>query len=168
MPSTPAIDAVIVGGGFAGLYATHRLRNLLGLRVQSFEAASGPGGTWYWNRYPGARCDIESLWYSYSFDRDLQLEWRWSERFAAQPEILAYLEHVADRFDLRRSYDFNTRVTSLVWSDTDQKFPETRIIFVDAEKSNWAWDPVAQAYYWHRFYAHQPDLNFDNPRGLRW
>ena len=120
MPSTPDVDAAIVGGGFAGLYATHRLRNILGLRVQSFEAGSGPGGTWYWNRYPGARCDIESFWYSYSFDEDLQREWRWSERFAAQPEILAYLEHVADRFDLRRSYEFDTKVTSAVWSDVDQ------------------------------------------------
>jgi cation diffusion facilitator CzcD-associated flavoprotein CzcO/acetyl esterase/lipase len=120
MPTAPDVDVVIVGGGFAGLYATHRVRNILGLRVQSFEAGSGPGGTWYWNRYPGARCDIESLWYSYSFDEDLQREWRWSERFAAQPEILAYLEHVADRFDLHRSYEFDTRVTSVVWSDADQ------------------------------------------------
>src|SRR6184192_1645494 len=116
----PDVDVVIVGGGFAGRYATHRVRNILGLRVQSFEAGSGPGGTWYWNRYPGARCDIESLWYSYSFDEDLQRDWRWSERFAAQPEILAYLEHIADRFDLHRSYEFDTRVTSVVWSDADQ------------------------------------------------
>ena len=120
MTATPDVDAVIIGGGFAGLYATHRLRNILGLQVQSFDAGSGPGGTWYWNRYPGARCDIESFWYSYSFDDDLQREWRWTERFAAQPEILAYLEHVADRFDLRRSYEFETRVTSVVWSDTDR------------------------------------------------
>jgi cation diffusion facilitator CzcD-associated flavoprotein CzcO/acetyl esterase/lipase len=111
------VDVVVVGAGFAGLYATHRLRNVLGLRVRSFEAGSGPGGTWYWNRYPGARCDIESYNYSYSFDEALQREWRWSERFAAQPEILAYLEHVADRFDLRRSYTFETRVTSAVWDD---------------------------------------------------
>ncbi|MFG2730305.1 alpha/beta hydrolase fold domain-containing protein [Streptomyces canus] len=120
MPAAPGVDAVIIGGGFAGLYATHRLRNVLGLEVQSFEAGSGPGGTWYWNRYPGARCDFESLWYSYSFDEDLQREWRWSERFAAQPEILSYLEHVADRFDLRRSYEFDTRVTSVVWNESDQ------------------------------------------------
>ncbi|MBW0114287.1 flavin-containing monooxygenase [Pseudonocardia abyssalis] len=119
MPHTPDVDVVVVGAGFAGLYSTHRLRNLLGLTVQSFDAGSGPGGTWYWNRYPGARCDIESVWYSYSFDEDLQREWRWSERFAGQAEILRYLEHVADRFDLRRSYRWNTRVTSAVWNDDE-------------------------------------------------
>ena len=111
------MDAVIVGAGFAGLYATHRLRNVQGLSVQCFEAASGPGGVWHWNRYPGARCDFESIHYSYTFDEDLQREWRWTERYAAQPEILAYLEHVADRFDLRRSYRFNTRITSVAWDD---------------------------------------------------
>lgn len=111
------VDAVIVGAGFSGLYATHRLRNQLGLSVQGFEAASGPGGVWYWNRYPGARCDFESIFYSYSFDEDLQREWRWTERYASQPEILAYLEHVADRFDLRRSFRFGTRITSAVWDD---------------------------------------------------
>ncbi len=111
------VDVVIVGAGFSGLYATHRLRNLQGLSAQCFEAGDGPGGVWYWNRYPGARCDFESIYYSYTFDEDLQREWRWTERYAAQPEILAYLEHVADRFDLRRSYRFNTRVTSAVWDD---------------------------------------------------
>ena len=109
------VDAVIVGAGFSGLYATHRLRNVQGLTVQCFEAAGGPGGVWYWNKYPGARCDFESIYYSYTFDEALQREWRWTERFAAQPEILAYLNHVADRFDLRRSFRFNTRVTSAVW-----------------------------------------------------
>src|ERR1700712_1594654 len=117
MPTTTDYDVVVVGAGFAGLYATHRMRNVLGLRVKSFEAGTGPGGTWYWNRYPGARCDFESIHYSFSFDPDLQREWRWSERFAGQPEILSYIEHVADRFDLRRSYDFATRVNSMVWSD---------------------------------------------------
>ena len=111
------VDAVIVGAGFSGLYATHRFRNLQGLSVQCFEAGSGPGGVWYWNRYPGARCDFESIYYSYTFDEDLQREWRWSERFAAGSEIAAYLEHVADRFDLRRSFRFNTRVTSAVWDE---------------------------------------------------
>ena len=111
------VDAVIVGAGFAGLYATHRLRNRQGLSVQCFEAAPGPGGVWFWNRYPGARCDFESIHYCYTFDEELQREWRWTERYAAQPEILAYLEHVADRFDLRRSYRFSTRVTSAVWDD---------------------------------------------------
>jgi len=111
------VDVVVVGAGFAGLYASHKLRNVLGLRVKSFETATGPGGVWNWNRYPGARCDFESVWYSYSFDEDLQREWRWTERFAAQPEILKYLEHVADRFDLRRSYSFETKVTSAVWDE---------------------------------------------------
>jgi cation diffusion facilitator CzcD-associated flavoprotein CzcO/acetyl esterase/lipase len=111
------VDVVIVGAGFSGLYATHRLRNLQGMSVQCFEAGDGPGGVWYWNRYPGARCDIESLFYAYTFDADLQREWRWTERWAAQPEILAYLEHVADRYNLRRSFRFNTRVKSVVWDD---------------------------------------------------
>ncbi|MCW3041218.1 MAG: putative flavoprotein involved in transport [Solirubrobacterales bacterium] len=115
--SASRVDAVVIGAGFAGLYAVHRLRDTLGLRVQGLEAGSGPGGTWYWNRYPGARCDIESVNYSYSFSEELQQEWRWSERFAAQPEILAYLEHVADRFDLRRDFRFDARVTSTVWDD---------------------------------------------------
>ncbi|MEH0580076.1 NAD(P)-binding protein [Streptomyces canus] len=75
-PEAADVDAIVVGAGFAGLYATHKLRNLLGLRVKSFETASGPGGVWNWNRYPGARCDFESVWYSYSFDEDLQREWR--------------------------------------------------------------------------------------------
>ena len=116
------VDVVIVGAGFAGLYATHRLGNLQGLSVQCFEAGHGPGGVWYWNRYPGARCDFESLYYSYTFDEDLQREWRWTERWAAQPEILAYLEHVADRFDLRRSYRFDTRVTSAIWDDDAKRW----------------------------------------------
>jgi cation diffusion facilitator CzcD-associated flavoprotein CzcO/acetyl esterase/lipase len=119
------VDAVIVGAGFSGLYATHRLRNVQGLSVQCFEAAAGPGGVWHWNTYPGARCDFESIFYSYSFDADLQREWRWTERYAAQPEILAYLEHVTDRFDLRRSYRFNTRVTALVWDDAAQHWVVT-------------------------------------------
>lgn len=119
------VDAVIVGAGFSGLYATHRLRNLDGLSVQCFEAAPGPGGVWHWNRYPGARCDFESIHYSYTFDEDLQREWRWTERYAAQPEILAYLEHVADRFDLRRSYRFDTRVTSVVWDDDAERWVVT-------------------------------------------
>jgi len=103
------VDAVVVGAGFAGLYALHRLTQA-GLTVQGFEAGDGVGGTWYWNRYPGARCDIESLDYSYSFSEDLQQEWEWTERYASQPEILRYLEHVADRFDLRRHIAFETRV----------------------------------------------------------
>lgn len=107
------VDVVVVGAGFAGLYALHRLRKQ-GLSVRVFEAADGVGGVWYWNRYPGARCDVESVDYSYSFDEDLQQEWNWTEKYATQPEILAYLNHVADRFDLRRDISFETRVTDMV------------------------------------------------------
>jgi cation diffusion facilitator CzcD-associated flavoprotein CzcO len=98
-------DVIIIGAGFAGLYAAHRAASA-GLSVIGIEAAPDVGGTWYWNRYPGARCDVESVDYSYSFDEALQQSWTWSERFAAQPEILAYLQHVADRLDLRRHYRF--------------------------------------------------------------
>src|SRR5262249_26456380 len=105
------LDAVVVGAGFAGLYMLHRLR-WLGLAVRVFEAGSGIGGTWFWNRYPGARCDIESLEYSYQFSPELQQDWEWSERYATQPEILRYLEHVAERFDLRRDIELEARVRS--------------------------------------------------------
>ncbi|WP_102142587.1 flavin-containing monooxygenase [Mycobacterium hubeiense] len=108
-----SVDVVVVGAGFAGLYALHRLRSD-GLSVRVIEAADGVGGVWYWNRYPGARCDVESVDYSYSFDEDLQQEWDWSEKYATQPEILRYLNHVADRFDLRRDITFSTRVTDMV------------------------------------------------------
>jgi cyclohexanone monooxygenase len=102
-------DAIIVGAGVGGLYAIYRLRKL-GLRVRAFEAGGGVGGTWYWNRYPGCRCDVESMEYSYSFSDELQQEWHWPERYGTQPEILRYINHVADRFDLRRDIEFNTRV----------------------------------------------------------
>jgi cation diffusion facilitator CzcD-associated flavoprotein CzcO len=102
-------DAIVIGAGFAGLYAVHRAATA-GLSVIGIEAAPDVGGTWYWNRYPGARCDVESVDYSYSFDEELQQSWTWTERFAAQPEILAYLRHVAERFDLRRHYLFGTDV----------------------------------------------------------
>src|SRR3546814_18222535 len=95
------LDVVIVGAGFAGLYMLHKARQL-GLSARVIEAGGGVGGTWYWNRYPGARCDIESLEYSYGFDEDLQQEWEWSARYAPQPELLSYADHVADRSDLRR------------------------------------------------------------------
>jgi cyclohexanone monooxygenase len=110
-------DAIVIGAGFAGLYALHKLRDQLGLSIRVYEAASDVGGTWYWNRYPGARCDIESVHYSYSFSEELQQDWEWSERFAGQPEILRYLNHVADRFDLRKDILFDTRVNSMVWDD---------------------------------------------------
>jgi cation diffusion facilitator CzcD-associated flavoprotein CzcO len=112
-----SLDVVVVGAGFGGLYALHRLRGL-GLSVQVYEAGSGVGGTWFWNRYPGARCDVESLEYSYSFSPELEQEWDWSERYAPQPEILRYINHVADRFDLRRDIQFDTRVTAAVFDET--------------------------------------------------
>ena len=108
------LDAVVVGAGFAGLYMLYRLRSL-GFSTTVLESGDDVGGTWYWNRYPGARCDIESIDYSYSFDPDLEKEWRWSERYATQPEILRYLGHVADKHDLRRDIQFSTRVESATW-----------------------------------------------------
>jgi cyclohexanone monooxygenase len=120
--ASETLDAVIIGAGFAGLFSLHRLRDQLGLKVRAFDAADDVGGTWYWNRYPGARCDIESYWYSYSFDEDLQQEWTWSEHFAAQPEILRYLNHVADRFDLRRDIQFGARVNSAVFNEDSRRW----------------------------------------------
>ena len=105
------LDVIVVGAGFAGVYAVHKFRQL-GFSVRAFEAGDDVGGTWYWNRYPGCRCDIESIHYSYQFDDDLQQEWNWTERYASQPEILSYIRHVADRFELRRDIQFNTRVTA--------------------------------------------------------
>ena len=107
----PDFDAIIIGAGLGGLCGLHRLRGM-GLRTHVFEAASGVGGTWFWNRYPGARCDIESLEYSYSFSDELQQEWKWPERYGTQPEILRYVQHVAQSFDLLRDIEFNTRILS--------------------------------------------------------
>ena len=114
----PLLDAVIVGAGFSGLYMLHRLRQA-GFRALVLEAGSGVGGTWYWNRYPGARCDIESTQYSYQFDEALQQEWDWTERYAAQAEILRYAEHVADRFDLKRDIRFDTRVRAAAFDEAE-------------------------------------------------
>ena len=113
-PAPVALDVAIVGGGLGGLYAIHRLRGM-GLKVRAYEAGSGVGGTWFWNRYPGARCDVESLEYSYSFSDELQQEWKWPERYGTQPEILKYINHVADRFDLRRDVQLNTRIKSALF-----------------------------------------------------
>src|SRR5260370_22847834 len=105
------LDAIVVGAGFAGLYQLYRLREL-GLRVTVIEAADDVGGTWHWDRYPGARCDVQSLSYSYSFSPELEQEWERSEKYPTQPEILRYLNHVADRFGLRPDIIFGTRVTT--------------------------------------------------------
>ncbi len=110
------VDAVVVGAGFAGMYMLYRLRQK-GYSVRVFERGDNVGGTWYWNRYPGARCDVESMEYSYSFDDDLQQEWEWSERYATQPEILRYANHVADRHDLRPHITFDTEVKSVHYQD---------------------------------------------------
>jgi cyclohexanone monooxygenase len=111
-----SFDVLIVGAGFGGMYMLHHLRQL-GLSAKVLERADGVGGTWYWNRYPGARCDVESLCYSYSFDEELEQEWTWSEKYSPQGEILAYANHVADRFDLRRDIEFETSVERAVWDD---------------------------------------------------
>ncbi len=113
-------DAVVVGAGFAGLYALYRLRESLGLNVRVYEAGGGVGGTWYWNRYPGARCDVPSYCYSYSFSEQLDQEWSWSEKCSTQPEIEKYLNHVADKFDLRRDIQFKTRVISARYDEVGQ------------------------------------------------
>lgn len=106
-------DAVVVGAGFAGMYMLHKLRTL-GFTAKVYEVGSDVGGTWYWNRYPGARCDVPSLQYSYQFSEELQQEWEWPEKYSTQPEILRYAHHVADRFDLRKDIQFNTRVESII------------------------------------------------------
>ena len=116
MKPSDDLDMLIVGAGFAGMYMLIRAREL-GLSVRVIEAGADVGGTWYWNRYPGARCDIESLEYSYGFDLDLQQEWKWSERFAPQPEILAYARHVAGRYDLKRDISFGARVERAAYEE---------------------------------------------------
>ena len=116
-----SIDVVVVGAGFSGLYMLYRLRGI-GFTACGYEAGEGVGGTWYWNRYPGARCDVESMDYSYSFSDELQQEWHWTERYAAQPEILKYANHVADRFDLRKSIQFGTRVTAALFDERQSRW----------------------------------------------
>jgi cation diffusion facilitator CzcD-associated flavoprotein CzcO len=121
LEQTGRFDAVIVGAGFAGMYMLHRLRGM-GFSVRVIEAGTGVGGTWYWNRYPGARCDVESMQYSYQFSEELQQEWVWSERYAPQPEILRYANHVADRFDLRRDIQFDTRVLVATFDEAEDRW----------------------------------------------
>ena len=123
--TTREVDAVVIGAGFSGLYLNRRLRDTLGLDVQVIEAGADVGGTWYWNRYPGARCDSESYMYCFAFDRDLMQEWEWSGKYPEQPEILRYLNHVADRFDLRRNIEFETRVTAAHFDEATGRWDVT-------------------------------------------
>ncbi len=116
------VDVVVIGAGFAGLYALHKLRNVMGLTVQVFEAGDGVGGTWFWNRYPGARCDSESFYYCYSFSEELAQEWEWTGKYPEQPEIERYLNHVADRFDLRRDIALSTRVSAARFDDVSGRW----------------------------------------------
>src|SRR5258705_4549422 len=122
--SETSCDVVVVGAGFAGLYMLHRLRGL-GLKARVYEQGDGVGGTWYWNRYPGARCDVESMQYSYSFSDELQQEWDWSERYAPQPEILKYANHVADRFKLRPDIALNTRIDLASFDESANRWQVT-------------------------------------------
>ena len=120
MPNSD-LDVVIVGAGFAGLYMLHRLRGM-GFTARIIESAGGVGGTWYWNRYPGARCDVESMQYSYQFSDELQQEREWSERYTTQPEILRYANHVVERFDLARDIQFNTHVTAATFDEVADRW----------------------------------------------
>src|SRR3979409_223254 len=122
--NTETYDVVVVGAGFAGMYMLHKLRGL-GLSVRVYEQGGDVGGTWYWNRYPGARCDVESMQYSYSFSDELQQEWNWSERYAPQPEILKYANHVADRFKLRSDIQLNTRVDRAAFDESANSWSVT-------------------------------------------
>jgi cyclohexanone monooxygenase len=115
------VDMVVVGAGFAGLYMTYKAQEA-GLSVTCFEAGNGVGGTWYWNRYPGARVDIECVEYSYSFSKELEQEWQWSERYAAQPEIERYANHVAERFNLNEKIQFGTRVVSAIFDEVTRRW----------------------------------------------
>ena len=103
--SVKGYDVIVVGAGFAGMYALYCLRRM-GMQVKVYEKASSVGGTWYWNRYPGARCDVDSMQYSYAFSKELEQDWDWTEKYATQPEILKYAEHVAKRFDLKKKHRF--------------------------------------------------------------
>jgi cation diffusion facilitator CzcD-associated flavoprotein CzcO len=120
-----AYDAIIIGAGFSGLYQLHKLRNELGLTARVLETATDVGGTWYWNRYPGARCDSESYTYSYSFSKEIEQEWQWSERYPEHPEIRRYLNFVADKLDLKRDIQFGTRVTAASFDDAANRWTVT-------------------------------------------
>ncbi len=129
-PAPPVEDfgAIVVGAGFGGLRMLYELRQL-GVSAMAIEAASDVGGTWYWNRYPGARTDSESWVYCYSFSRELEQDWDWAERYPSQPEVLRYLQHVTERFDLRRDIQFDTRVQSAIYDEAANKWlsPPTKV-----------------------------------------
>ena len=136
----PSFDVLVVGAGFAGMYLLYRLRKL-GLSARVVEAGGGVGGTWYWNRYPGARCDVESMEYSYQFSEELQQDWVWTERYAAQPEILKYAEHVAERFDLHRDIQFETRIESAMFDEARGRWRiEARTGFGDGKADTIVFD----------------------------
>lgn len=116
-PASQRLDVIVVGGGFGGMYAVYKFREM-GLKLQAFEAGGDVGGVWYWNRYPGARVDLPSIDYSYSFSPEIEQEWVWSEQFAAQPELMRYIDFVATRLDLRKHFQFNTRVVGAVWDES--------------------------------------------------
>ena len=124
------LDVAIVGAGVAGLYAIYRLRKS-GLQIRAYEAGDGVGGTWFWNRYPGCRCDVESMEYSYSFDDDLQQEWKWPERYGTQPEILRYVNHVAERFDLLKDVQLETRIVSATFDRSSKEW----VLKTDADET---------------------------------
>src|SRR6516165_9239858 len=117
-------DAIVIGAGVTGLYQLYKLREL-GLKVRVFETGSAVGGTWYWNRYPGARFDSESWTYGYSFSKELMAEWDWKEHFSPQPDTLEYLNYVADKFDLRRDIEFHSTVTAAHWDETAKRWHVT-------------------------------------------
>ncbi|WP_375461726.1 flavin-containing monooxygenase [uncultured Enterovirga sp.] len=121
-PEVRTYDAIVVGAGFSGLYQLHKLRDDVGMSVRVLEAGAGIGGTWYWNRYPGARCDSESYYYSYSFSKEIEQEWEWTERYPEHSEIRRYLDHVADRLDLRRDIQLETRVTGATFDEAANRW----------------------------------------------
>ena len=155
---TETYDVVVVGAGFAGMYMLHRLRGQ-GMTARVFEQGSGVGGTWYWNRYPGARCDVESMQYSYSFDEELQQEWDWSERYAPQPEILQYANHVADRFNLRPDIQFNTRVES-----ADVRRDHVAVVGLDLRRQDGR-RKIRRAR--HRLSVERADARHQGPRSIQ-
>ena len=122
LPIDRDLDAIVIGAGFGGLYMLRKLRDELGLKVRVFDKAAGVGGTWYWNRYPGALSDTETYLYCYSFDKELLQDWQWDTRYVTQPKILAYLEHVADRYDLRRNIQFNTGITAAHFDEAQERW----------------------------------------------